>query len=284
MTIAVTGGNGEFGSAVAAHLRNRTDEPIVATVRDMSTGQRLDGVDYRPGDFDDPGSLRASLAGVDTVLVNATFFGTDQVRRLPRVTAAIGAAAAAGVQRIVLTSWPDLENARVPMVQDYLHLEAATKDAGPSWTILRLGTGLADAVARDVVWARKAGELVAPAENARVAPAAIPDLAEAAAAILTGAGSEGEVLELTGPSTVDWHDLAKLAGVPFRPIDDDDYIAYLTETFAFPEPAAHQLAALYKDFRGPWSSPTPILANLLDHPPTPPLDAVQQRVPLFPSD
>ncbi|SEG76729.1 NAD(P)H dehydrogenase (quinone) [Actinacidiphila yanglinensis] len=284
MAIAVTGGNGEFGSAVIAHLRNLTDQPVVATVRDVTKGRQSAGVDYRPGDFDDPESLRISLSGVDTVLVNATFFGPDPARRLPRVRAAIGAAADAGVGRIVLTSWPDLENATMPAVQDYRRLEAAAKSASPSWTILRLGVGLGDALARDVVWGRKAGELVAPAKNARVTPAAVTDLAEAAAAVLTQAGHEGEILEMTGPDAIGWDDVAKLAEVPFRALPDDEYVAYLTQTFNLPEAAARQLTALYADFRGPWAStPTTTVTNLIGHPALPGTEAVQGRVAMFPA-
>jgi NAD(P)H dehydrogenase (quinone) len=283
MTIAVTGGNGEFGSAVLAHLKDRTDEPVVATVRDLTKSRRVIGVDHRPGDFDDPQSLRASLAGVDTVLVNATFFGRDTDRRQGRVTAAIGAAADAGVARIVLTSWPDLENATVPAVQDYVPIEAAARSAGPDWTIIRLGFGLGDALARDVVWGRRTGELVAPAADARVTPAAVTDLAEAAAVVLTQDGHDGAVLELTGPDAIGWPDLAELAGVPFRDIPDAEYVAYLTETFSLPEAAARQLAALYTDLRGPWAStPTTTLTDLTGHPAVPGVEAVRRRVAAFP--
>ena len=110
----------------------------------------------------------------------------------------------------------------MPTVQDYRHLEAAAKSAGPSWTIIRLAVGLGDAVARDVVWGRKAGELIAPAKAARVTPAAITDLAGAAAAVLTWAGHDGEVLEMTGPDAIGWDDVGKLAGVPFRAVPDDE--------------------------------------------------------------
>jgi NAD(P)H dehydrogenase (quinone) len=219
-----------------------------------------------------------------TAVTRASFFGPDPARRLLRVTAAIGAAADAGVGRIVLTSWPDLENAAMPTVQDYRRLEAAVKSAGPSWTVIRLGVGLGDAVARDVVWGRKAGELVAPAKDARVTPAAVTDLAEAAAAVLTRTGHEGEVLEMTGPDAIGWHDVAELAGVPFRAVPDDEYVAYLTETLNLPEAAARQLAALYADFRGPWAStPTTTVTDLIGHPALPGTEAVRRRVAKFPA-
>lgn len=282
MTIAVTGGNGEFGSAVITHLTSRTTQPVVATVRDTAKARTLDGVAYRPGDFDVPVTLATSLADVETVLINATFFGMDPSQRLPRVTAAIGAAADAGVQRIVLTSWPDLEHATMPTVQDYRQLEAAAKTAGPDWVILRLSTGMADALARDVVWGRQVGELVAPAKDACVTPAAITDLAEAAAAVLTHPGYDGEVFELTGPNQIRWDDLAELAGVPFRAVSDDEYTRYVSKNFALPTDAATQLTALYGDFRSGWASkPTATLSELLDRPAVPGAEAVSRRVDMF---
>jgi NAD(P)H dehydrogenase (quinone) len=156
------------------------------------------------------------------------------------------------------------------------------KSAGPSWTIIRLGVGFGDAIARDVAWGRKAGELVAPAKDAMVTPAAVTDLAEAAAAVLTQDGHEGEVLEMTGPNAIGWHDVAKLAGVPFRAVPDDEYVAYLTETFSLPEAAGRQLAALYADFRGPWAStPTTTVTDLIGHRALSGIEAVQRRVARF---
>jgi NAD(P)H dehydrogenase (quinone) len=278
MTIAVTGGNGEFGRAVLEALVARAQEPIVGTVRDLTKVVPVPGVDYRPGDFDGPTTLRTSLTGIETVLVNATFFGADPAMRLPRVTAALHAAADAGASRIVLTSWPDLENATVPAVQDYKRLESVVRSIVPSWTILRLAYGLADAVARDVAWARAGGVLVAPAAGAVTAPAAVVDLAEATAAVLAAPGSGGLVYEVTGPDRVTWDQVADLAGVTFRSVSDDEYLAYLTR-FDLPSTVTRQLLELYADFRGAWTSaPTSTLASLLGRRPIAGIDAVERRV------
>ncbi|ADP82319.1 NAD(P)H-binding protein [Pseudofrankia inefficax] len=286
MTIAVTGGNGEFGRAVLESLPARTSEPLVGTVRDLAKVAPVSGVDYRPGDFDDPVAVRAALSGVDSVLINATFFGADPARRLARVTAALRAAADAGVGRIVLTSWSDLDNATVPAVQDYKDLEAVARSAGPAVTILRMASGLADALARDVVWGRAGGELVAPAARAAATPAAIADLAEAAAAVLAEPAvptQDDLVHELTGPDQVTWDQLAELAGVPFRAVDDDEYLDYLAR-FALPPAVTRQLLELFADFRGAWAStPTPTLADLVGHAPTPGTEAVARRVARFPT-
>jgi NAD(P)H dehydrogenase (quinone) len=283
MTIAVTGGNGEFGRAVLDALGGRTREPRVATVRDPGPAEPLAGVDYRPGDFDHPDTLRASLAGVDTVLVNATFFGAEPTRRERRVIAAIRAAAEADVGRIVLTSWPDLDRAALPAVQDYRRLEAQVRAAGPAWTILRLGYGQAMALARDVVWGKAGGELVAPAAGAHVTPAATADLAEAAAAVLTESGHDGVVHELTGPDPITWDQLATLAGVRFRAVTDEAYRDYLTR-FSLPAAITQELIEMYADFRGDWAStPSPVLGNLIGHSPVPGLEAIGDAVARFPA-
>ena len=283
MTIAVTGGKGEFGRAVLESLAQRASEPVVATVRDLAKVEPLPGVDYRPGDFDDPDTLRGSLAGVDVLLVNATFFGADPALRLPRVSAAIRAAAEARVGRVVLTSWPDLQHTTFPVIQDYKQLEALVQTAGPDWTIVRLGYGLADAVARDVVWGKADGELVAPAAGARVTPADVTDLAAAAATLLATPGHESVVYELTGPDPLTWNELAGLADVPFRSVTDDEYRDYLTR---FSLSAAHvqQLIGLYAELRSGWNStPTPTLGHLIGHAPVPGIEAVRRRVARFPA-
>ena len=283
MTIAVTGGNGAFGRAVLRALRPRAGEPLVATVRDLTQVDPLPGVDYRPGDFDRPDTLRASVAGVDVALINATFFGADPALRQPRVRSAIRAAADAGVGRIVLTSWPDLCRATQPAVQDYQHLETYLEAAGPTWTIVRLGYGLPLALARDVVWGKAGGELVAPAAGARVTPAAAADLAEAAAAVLSQPGNDGVRLEVTGPDAVTWAQLAELAGVPFRAVSDDEYLDYLTR-FSLPAGTGQALIDMYADFRSDWAAvPTETLRDLIGHAPVRGVDAVSRAVSDFPA-
>jgi NAD(P)H dehydrogenase (quinone) len=283
MSIAVTGGNGEFGCTVLEALGKRTREPLVTTVRDLGKARRIEGVDYRPGDFDRPDSLRSSLSGIDAVLINATFFGADPSLRRRRVSSAIGAAAEAGVGRIVLTSWPDLDRATLPAVQDYKHLEALVKTAGPAWTILRLGYGLPTALARDVVWAKSGGELVAPAAGARVTPADVADIAEAAAVVLTQPGHDSVVHELSGPDSITWDQLAELAGLPFRAVSDDAYRDYLAR-FNLSAEVAQQLIDMYADFRSDWAAaPTFTLGDLIGHAPVPGIEAVNRQVSRFPA-
>jgi NAD(P)H dehydrogenase (quinone) len=285
MRIAVTGANGEFGRGVLDAVAARLPEAqLVATVRDPARAADLAarGIDVRPGDFDEPDILRDSFGDADLVFVNATFFGAAAELRGRRVENAIRAAA--GVSRIVLTSWPNLESTALPNVRDYAGSEQLLRQAGPAWTILRLGYGIADALARDVIWARQDGELVAPAADARATPAAVADLIDAAATTVIEAGHENTRYEITGPRAIDWSDLAALAGslegreLKYRPVDDDEYRAYLAAR-DLPSQIIDGLLALYAEFRSGWSAtPTAVLRKLIGREPVDSVEAVHQRI------
>lgn len=293
MSIVITGANGEFGRAVLnAVAALRPGERIVASVRDVARAADIEarGFDVRPGSFDEPDDLLAAFSGADTVFINATFFGAATELRGQRVATAIGAAADAGASRIIVTTWPNLDHAALPNVQDYAQSERLVTTAGPSWTILRLGYGLADVVARDVIWARRDGELVAPAGDARCVPAAAADLAEAAAVAIARPGHENAVYELTGPRAIDWNDLAALAAsidgrsIRYRPVGDDEYRRYLAAR-GFPDEVTEGLLGLYAEFRAGWAAtPSPDLGRLLGRDPVDALDAVSQRVSRWSDD
>jgi len=287
MTIVITGANGEFGrgvlnavAALAPGLR------VVATVRDPARAADLRerGIEVRPGSFDDAAALPAAFSGAETVFINATFFGAGAELRGRRVATAIRAAVGAGAARIILTTWPNLDHAGLPDVQDFIQSERLVQAAGPSWTILRLGYGLADAIARDVMWARRDGELVAPAAAARCAPAAVSDLIDAAALTIVEPGHDNARYEFTGPRAIDWSDLASLAAsidgrdIRYRPVDDDEYRAYLVGQ-GLPGQVIEGLLALYAEFRSGWAAtPSPDLSRLLGRELVDTLDAVRQRL------
>jgi len=288
MSVVITGANGEFGRGVLeAVAALAPGERLIAAVRDpgRAADLRERGLEVRPGSFDDPAALAAAFAGARAVLVNATFFGGGSELRGQRVAAAIRAAASAGAARLIVTSWPDPGHAALPDVADYARSERLAREAGPAFTILRLGYGLADAVARDVIWARRDGELLAPAASARCAPAAVPDLVEATARVIAGPGHEGQCYELTGPRAIGWDDLAALAAsmdgrdIRYRPAGPAEYRAHLAAR-GLPAQVIDGLLGLYGEFRSGWAAtPGPDLARLLGRAPADTLEAVRQRVP-----
>ena len=295
--ILVTGANGPFGRLITEHLLTRVPAGELAVgVRDPAAAQTLthQGVRVRHGDFDRPGTLVDAFAGADTVFVNGTNYGAAPAVRTRQQAAAIRAAEAAGATRIVVTSWPDLENCALDLATGSSATERLIAASGspdnerlgaaswPAYTILRLAFGLAPALARDVHTALAAGVLGAPAGDARATPAAISDLAEASANVLVEGGHEGRTYELTGPDAITWADLATLASalagtdIRYESVPDAEF-RHQSLAAGFPASAIDNLLALYAAFRSGWASrPSPDLAYLLHRPPIGSLDAVRQ--------
>ena len=293
--ILVTGANGPFGRLVVEQLLARIPAADLAvSVRDPAAAAPLEaqGVRVRHGDFNEPASLAEAFAGADTVFVNGTNYGTASASRAGQHAAAIRAAREAGASRIVYTSWQNLDDCALEMAADFAGTEKLLTESGasgepcPAWTILRTTIGMAQSLARDVHWAKAAGELAAPAGDAHATPAAVPDLAEAAANVLTEFGHDNQVYELSSPDSLTWHDLAALATdlgdrqIRYRAISDDEARAQAVAA-GFQPASAEMLISYYAAFRAGWAnSPSADLSRLLRRPATSALEAVRLAVEL----
>src|SRR5256885_13775644 len=104
MSVIVTGASGNVGRLVAENLMERVspEQVILVTRRPEALSEfRARGATVRYGDFDDPDSLPAALAGGQRMLLTST----DAVgRRVAQHRTAIDAAVAAGIERVVVTS------------------------------------------------------------------------------------------------------------------------------------------------------------------------------------
>src|SRR5262245_53519808 len=99
--IVVTGATGNAGSEVVRALVARGAR-VRAFVRDPDRARAVLGrdIELAVGDFADPRSVRAVVEGADALLLSCA----DDPRRVGWETAAIDAAVAAGVRRIVKLS------------------------------------------------------------------------------------------------------------------------------------------------------------------------------------
>ncbi|HEY3504032.1 MAG TPA: NmrA/HSCARG family protein [Actinocatenispora sp.] len=105
-TIAVFGGTGQQGGAVARELLRR-GHPVRAVVRDVAKAAPLAGAgaELVVGDMDDAASLDAALAGAYGVFSVQTFIGPDGLAGETRQGVAVAdAAARAGVRHLVYSS------------------------------------------------------------------------------------------------------------------------------------------------------------------------------------
>ncbi|GJM10097.1 MAG: NAD(P)-dependent oxidoreductase [Lysobacteraceae bacterium] len=213
MTIAVTAVSGHLGAEIVqALIAMNTGEPIVGLARspDKARGQ---GIEIRPGDYDDADQLRASLAGVNTVLLVSGMAAPDV--RIGQHRNVINAAKAAGVTKIVYTSVQGAEEGTAfsPVIQSNRQTEADVRDSGLDWVIGRNGIYIEPDV--DYIESyRQAGEIANCAGDGRCGYTTRPELGFAYARMLTGAEHN-------------WHTYL-LHGTP---LTQTELAAYLNRTF-----------------------------------------------------
>jgi NAD(P)H dehydrogenase (quinone) len=223
MTIAVTGATGPFGRHAIESLRDRgvPADQIVAIGRDQAKLDQLRelGVTLRLADYDDPDSLRTALAVVD-------------------------AARAAGVSLVVYTSAPKADTSDMGLAEEHRATEQALIASGVPYVFLRNGWYIENYTAQLPVILEHG--LIGAAGDGLISVATRSDLAEAAAAVLTGDGHQNQAYELGGQSLtlpVLAAEIARLSGrdVTYTDLAEDAYAKAL-EGAGLPAPVAAVLA------------------------------------------
>jgi len=190
--IGVTGATGGLGGRVARHLAERGVEQRLV-VRDAARAPSLPGAELAVSpDYGDGEAMRRALEGVDTLfLVSAS----EDPDRMTLHRSAVDAAAAAGVERVVYTSFlaaaPDTT---FTFGRDHFHTEEHIRASGMGHTFLR------DSIYLDYVpfFASADGVIRGPAGEGRVGAVARDDVADTAVAALLDPRHEGRAYEVTG--------------------------------------------------------------------------------------
>jgi NAD(P)H dehydrogenase (quinone) len=230
MTIAITGAAGHLGRLTAQLVLDRVapGEVVLVTRRPDAIADLADaGATVRPADFDAPDSLPAAFVGVDRLLL----ISTDVLgNRVAQHTAAIEAAAAAGVGHVIYTSIVNA-GAELPLVVSHEHgaTEQAIRDRGLRWTALRNGL-YAEFQVGAAARAAASGQLVHNNGDGATAYVSREDCAAAAAVVLASDGHEDRAYDITGPELVTQAQFAQLiADLTGRPVEavaiDDDAAA-----------------------------------------------------------
>ncbi len=218
--IAVTGATGHLGGMVAARLAASGDR-LRLVVRDAGRAPDLDGAEVAVASYDDADRLTAAFADADTVfLVSAA----EHPERIRQHYTAVDAAAAAGVRRVVYTSFLNAApDATFTLARHHWLTEQRLRDAGVTFTFLR------DSVYLDFVafFAGDRGVIAGPAGDGTFAPVARTDVADVAVAVLHDLGGthDGVTYDVTGgllASMAEW--AAELSAVTGRPV------SYVDET------------------------------------------------------
>ena len=222
MKYGITGASGTLGHLTTEALLARVDaSDVVLITREPG---KLDGggAEVRAGDFTDAASL--DFSGIDRLLI----ISTDTVgSRVDAQKAAIDAAVAAGVQRIVYTSVTNPSHSNPAfVVPDHRETELHLLASGVEYTILRnaIYTEMYLASAPGAI---ASGTLATNAAGGLAVNVSRLDCADAAAAVLVGDEHANRIYDITGEEAIDADGLAalysELSGRPVAvaQLDDD---------------------------------------------------------------
>ena len=191
--IGVAGATGGLGSRVAAGLAERGVEQRLI-VRDPARAPSLPGAEVvQAAGYDDSEAMSRAFDGVDVLFLPSAGEHPDRVGSLHRP--AIEAAVAAGVERVVYTSFlgaaPDCV---FTFGRDHFFTEEILRESGMGWTFLR------DSIYLDFVpfFAGADGVIRGPAGDGRVAAVSRDDIADVALAALLSDEHAGAAYELSG--------------------------------------------------------------------------------------
>jgi NAD(P)H dehydrogenase (quinone) len=222
--IAVTGVTGTLGGRVLERLSGAGDVPLRLVVRDAGRAPAVPGAEVveNPGGYADPAGFRAALDGVDTLYLVSAAEAED---RLQQHFDAVDAAVAAGVQRILYTSFLGAKDDAVfTLVRQHAATEERIRQSGVRATFLRHSM-YADFVPFFAAVEQGRAVIAAPAGNGRTSFVSRDDLADVGAAVLLDDSGrfDGQALDVTGPEALTMDDAARVltevTGIPteYRP-------------------------------------------------------------------
>lgn len=283
MTIALTGATGQFGSFVAeALLKSVPAHNLAVSVRNPEKAAHLkvQGVDVRHGDFDQPETLDTAFAGVDRLLLISS--DGDNDTRIRQHKAAVDAAVRTGVGFIVYTSVGHADQSSLFLAPVHRATEEFIRESGIPYAFLRNNwyleneLGTIQAVLAGAPW-------LTSARAGKVGWATRRDYAEAAASVLSGEGRENQVYELSGkPLTQE--ELAAVVGgvlgkeVQVQQVDDAAYSDIMAGA-GVPEAALPIVVAIQAAIReGALDIESGDLEKLLQRPATPLAEGVQDML------
>lgn len=197
MTYAITAVSGQLGREIALKLIDKVgSENVMGLARTPARVKGL-GIEVRAGDYDKPDELRASLQGMDAlILVSGMAPPEDRIGQHRNV---IEAAKTAGVRKIVYTSiqGPDRDTAFSSVVQSNRQTEADIRTSGLDWATGRNGIYIEPDV-EYIDSYRTKGEIANSAGDGKCGYTTRSELAHAYTALVTQDNLNGQTVNLNG--------------------------------------------------------------------------------------
>jgi len=243
MKTGVTGATGQLGGLVVEKLKEKgLASTIVALVRNPEKAAGL-GVEAREFDYNNPAKLVDALRGIEKLILIS---GNELGKRAEQHANVIEAAKKAGVKRVVYTSLLQADTSSLSLAPEHYATEKALQVSGLTYTILRNGW-YTENYTGSIGGAVAAGAFIGSAGEGKISSAARADFADAAVAVVTGAGHENKVYELAGDESYTLAELAaeisKQTGktIPYNNLPETAY-ADILKSFGLPEMFAEAIA------------------------------------------
>ena len=226
--LGITGSTGHLGGRIARLLAAEGVEQRLV-VRTPAKAPRLPGTTVVQASYADGAAVRRALEGLDTVLMVSAAEAED---RLHEHYTFVDAAAAAGVRRLVYTSfYGAAADATFLLARDHHLTEQHIERSGMVPTFLR------DNLYADFFpqLAGADGVIRGPAGDGRVAAVAQDDIAAAATAVLLDpTAHEGRAYDLTGPAAITLTEAAatmsRVLGRDYSFVDETPAEAYASRS------------------------------------------------------
>jgi uncharacterized protein YbjT (DUF2867 family) len=199
--IEITGSTGQLGRRVVRHLEGK-GRALRLVVRDAWRAPQVEGADVVEASFES--GFRDALEGARVLFLVS---GHEDPNRIDLHRKAVAAAAAAGIERVVYTSFMGASpNATFTYARDHCLTEVEIVEAEMSLTALR--SSLYADIAPWLVGGD--GVIRGPAGRGKVAWVAREDVARLAAAVLLDDSHAGRIYDVSGPEPIDLYETAAL--------------------------------------------------------------------------
>lgn len=273
--ITVTGASGHLGRLVVTGLLDAgvPAGEVVAVVRTPEKAADLAarGVQVRQAEYGDPASLEAALQGTERLLLVS---GSEVGQRVAQHGNVLQAARAAGVELVVYTSAPKVDDTPLPLAPEHAATERLIADAGLPAVVLRNNWYLEN-YDQPIRTAAETGEVVGSSGAGRIAAATRADLAAGAVAVLTAAEPQPGVLELGGDQAFTLADLAAAVAaetgreVTYRDLSAAEHVQFLLGQ-GLPQETAEFVVGLDQSIaQGALDTGSTALSALIGRPTTP---------------
>lgn len=231
----ITGVDGNFGSYAARSILNKlSKKDLIFTSPNKAAIEKYQkqGIDARYADYTNPGELAQAFRGGDILLLISVPQVGEKRRNMHKN--AIDAAVAAGVKKIIYTSYVgtgDPENGCYQM-PDHQYTEEYIKSTGLKYVFLRNAQYCEAMVAAFEQAVNSGGVLANNMGDGRMAHISRDDCAEAAACVAAGAGEENKIYYITGITANTMEEFVAIASevtgrkVAYKFIDDEQMYAF----------------------------------------------------------